>query len=66
MSNDDLGDDAVDCGEQICLSPADLEEIKRRMAESDANPSSLLTREQVWQRVGELRGGSTSKSSPGD
>jgi hypothetical protein len=66
MSADDFGDDAIDVDMPIHLPPSVLEEVKRRMAESDADPSSLLTLEQVWQRVGELRGENPSKNSQGD
>jgi putative addiction module component (TIGR02574 family) len=51
-----LWDDICESQEPIPLHPWQIEEVKRRAAELDANPDLAITEEELWRRVDELRG----------
>ena len=51
-----LWDEIAASGERFPLPEWHREEAERRAAELEADPSSALTREQLWQRVDESDG----------
>lgn len=53
---DEIWDDIIASGEQIPVDQWNCEELAMRVAESKADPSALLTREEMWRRVDEPRG----------
>jgi putative addiction module component (TIGR02574 family) len=53
---EEMWDDIFASNELVTLSPSVRDEVMRRAAESDRDPSSLLTEEEVWRRVDEARG----------
>jgi putative addiction module component (TIGR02574 family) len=53
---EDLWDDILESKEPFPIPEWIHDEVARRAAESDRDPSSLLTLEEVWRRVDDNRG----------
>jgi putative addiction module component (TIGR02574 family) len=54
---EDLWDDIAASGELFPLPAWHREEADRRAAELEADPSTALTRQELWRRVNESNGG---------
>ena len=52
---DEIWNDIIASGEPIPVDEWDRKELEMRVAQSKANPSALLTREEMWRRVDEPR-----------
>ncbi|MBA4104519.1 MAG: Addiction module component, CHP02574 [Pirellula sp.] len=53
---DEIWKDIATSGEPFPSDEWDRAELEQRVAESKADPSGLLTREEMWRRVDEPRG----------
>ncbi len=52
----EMWDDIFASGEPLPFSPEVLEELERRWQDMEDHPETVLTREELWQRVDQARG----------
>lgn len=53
---EEMWDDIFASNEPFPFPESVIDEVRRRAEESDRDPSSLLTEEEMWRRVDEARG----------